>query len=275
MLLSICVSRKLLITFGCSWTYGVGACWYPDIEKTKFESLAWNADVCFKYSFRNLLCQAFGLKNQNFSEGGSSNQRQFRYAKEYFGSHDFEKDLDTFDQIIALHGITSTGRNEFFSIEHQDFVNLHYNAALKFTRADLTFHKLCAEFMLKHSYDHEIELKQLETEFKFWNNFYKSYNIKNIWIDTFNHHDYSFDVPNMLGGNLPRRDLMSQLAMRNGLDVVDNAYHNSEWAVDSGRVEFLRNKQILNPFTLHPTPEGHKQIFEIVKTYFVENKIVI
>jgi hypothetical protein len=269
------VPKKLLITFGCSWTYAVGAYWYPNIEKTKFESLAWNSDACFQYSFRNLLCQAFDLKNINFSEGGSSNQRQFRYAKEYFGSDDFKRDSDAFDQIIVMHGITATGRNEFYSIEFQKFINLHYNQAIKNTNIDKKFHKLCAEFMIKNCYDHDNEIKQLETEFKFWDNFYASQNIKNIWVDTFNHHEYAFVAPSMLGRDLPQRDLMSQLAIRNGIDKVDAAYHNSEWAVDSGRVEFLLSKEILNPFTLHPTPEGHKQIFEIIKNYFVENNIVI
>lgn len=264
------MSKKLLITFGCSWTYGVGAVWYPNISKVTYKSFAWNPELCYKYSFRNLLCEEFQFENKNFSEGGSSNQRQFRYAKEYFGSDDFKHDLDTYDQIIVFHGITDTGRNELYSIEFNKFVNMQYS--MKKSNQDMytNFQNLCTEFMVKHSYNHNNELNQLETEFKFWNNFYKSCGIKNIWVDTFNHHDYNYVVPNFLGSDLPQRDLMSQLAIRNGINIVDKAYHNSVWQIDSDRVEFLIKKEILNPISMHPTQEGHRQIFDIVKDYFIK-----
>jgi hypothetical protein len=268
------MSSKLLITFGCSWTYGVGAIWYPNIKRVTYNSFAWNADACFKYSFRNLLCQEFNLENKNFSAGGSSNQRQFRYAKEYFGSDQFKKDLDAFEQIIVFHGITDTSRNEFYSIEFQELINMQYS--MRKTNKDMhtDFQKLCSEFMVKNSYNHNNEVNQLETELKFWNTFYQSYNIKNIWADTFNHHEYNVMIPNIIGHDLSQRDLMSQLAARNGMDVIDKTYHNSVWTIDSNRVDFLVKKEILNPISMHPTQEGHKQIYEIIKDYFVKNNIV-
>lgn len=267
------MAKKLLITFGCSWTYGVGAVWNTNISKVTYKNFAWNPELCYKYSFRNLLCQEFQLENKNFSEGGSSNQRQFRYAKEYFGSDDFKRDLDTYDQLIVFHGITDTGRNEFYSIDFNRLINLQY--AMKTDKKDMftDFKDECTKFMVKNSYDHNNELRQLVTEFKFWNNFYIAHNIKNIWVDTFNHHEYNFIVNNMLGNELPQRDLMSQLAVKNGINSIDKTYHNSVWKIDSDRVNFLVKKEILNPISMHPTQEGHRQIFEILKEYFTKNII--
>jgi len=268
------MSKKLLITFGCSWTYGVGAIWYPGIAHKTYTSFAWNPEACFKYSYRNLLCQDLGLENKNFSEGASSNQRQFRYAKEYFGSDQFKQDLDTYDQIIVLHAITSTSRNEFFSIKYNQLINILYTMEEKKVSMYTDFIGMFAKFMVMNSYDHNNEINQLVTEIKFWNTFYKSFNIKNIWVDTFNHHEYNYDIPNLMGSDLIRRDLMSQLAIENGITGMDNNYHNSVWEIDSDRVDFLVKKQILNSISMHPTQEGHKQICKIIKDYFINQNIL-
>lgn len=264
------MAKKLLITFGCSWTYGVGAAYQSDMPTDNYIKLAWDPDLCFEYSFRNLLCREFNLENKNFSEGGSSNQRQFRYAKEYFGSDTFQNDLDKFDQIIVLHAITDTGRNEYYDLSEKEIVNVQYANVID----KKTIQKKFAEFMVKYSYDHETELDQLITEFRFWNTFYKKFNIKNIWLDTFNHHQYNCSVPNFLGNDLPKRDLMSQLARRNGLADIDDGYHISAWKIDCDRVNFLIKKEILNPISMHPTQKGHKEICEILGEYFVKNNII-
>ena len=80
----------MLITFGDSWVYGVGAGFtyidnykkWPNDLYQRF--ILKNLETHTKYSFRKHLSRDLGLENLNFSEGGSSNQRQFRYACEYF-----------------------------------------------------------------------------------------------------------------------------------------------------------------------------------------------
>lgn len=256
---------KLLITFGCSWTYGVGAGYQPGMTDETYRVVATDQKLSLQYSFRNLLCQEFNLEHKNFSKGGSSNQKQFRFAKEYFGSDEFKQDQATYEKILVLHAITSTARNEFFCLEKKQLISVRYNDE---EQGPL------AQFMAKHSYDHANELRQLVTEMKFWNVFYKAHGIKNVWLDTFNHHEYNHKFPNLIGADYPHRDLMSQLCIRNGINEIDDKYHKSSWVIDSDRADFLLKKEILNPISLHPTRDGHIQIFEIIKKYFIENDIL-
>ena len=72
-----------LVTFGCSWTFGVGLGWEPGMTQEEYQVSKKNVDIADKYSFRGLLAEEFGLENKNYSRGGSSNQRQFRHAEQF------------------------------------------------------------------------------------------------------------------------------------------------------------------------------------------------
>ena len=72
--------------------------------------------------------------------------------------------------------------------------------------------------------------------------------------------------------DLPNRDLLSQLAIKNGLLELDSKYHLSSWEPDSNKVKFLKDKGILDPISLHPTQQGHKEIAEMFYQTF--DKIV-
>ena len=173
-------NKNLLITFGCSWTYGVGVNYSAGISRNEFMNHAWDKSQCDKLSFRGLLSSKLELDNINFSSGGSSNQRQFRLAKQFFVSDRFKLLKKKYKTIIVLWGITSTARNEMYDLKKKQMVNFFLNESTH----------LIAKELVKYSYDHNNEVKQLALEMKFWNLFFEQHNVDNVWFDTFNHHEY-------------------------------------------------------------------------------------
>jgi hypothetical protein len=301
-----------LITFGCSWTYGVGVGYKDGMLDAEFREIAWDDKICNKLSFRGVLSKKYNLYNINFSHGGSSNQRQFRLATEFFLSPKFKKIQNDYSKIIVLWGITSTARSEYFSVIDNNLKNF------KFDFPDTSFEKM----FVKYAYDHDYEVYRLKLNMIFWNEYFTNNKISNIWVDTFNHHNYKaeFNDPiikedynsyrgadwptwdqfllqnysninktilkeieqrfylkacpdRLFNADIPNRDLLSQLAIKNGLLEFESTYHLSTgWKVDCDKVEFLKDRQILDPISLHPTPKGHEQIAEMFYQLF--DKIV-
>ena len=190
---------KALITFGCSWTYGVGVNYdksmrnNPDMWKVD----AWDDSICNQLSFRGILSQRYNFDNINLSRGGSSNQRQFRLAKTFFNSKKFQELQDTGDEIVVLWGITSTARNETYMVGLNKVENFMYNSAVSSPDKSKPAAIIC-EFFTKHIYSHAQEMFMLAHEMSHWNMFFKSLGIKNYWYDTFNHHDYTINSPTLL-----------------------------------------------------------------------------
>jgi hypothetical protein len=181
------MNSKTLITFGCSWTFGVGVGYQEPMSALGLKEIAHKPDVCNKKSFRGLLSERYQFDNLNFSEGGSSNQKQFRRAKHFFNSKQFDQLKNTQNEIVVLWGITSTARNEVFSILDNKLLDV-------FLKDD---EGLIQKFLLKYTYDHDHEVFSLAEEMLHWNRFFESHNIKNYWFDTFNHHDYSVNDPSV------------------------------------------------------------------------------
>jgi hypothetical protein len=295
--------KRLLVTLGCSWTFGVGVGYTQNLGRAQHKSIAWDNDLCNTLSFRGLLSTKYNLANKNLSAAGSSNQKQFRLAKIFFSSYEFKKLQKEFDQIVVLWGITSTARSELFFIEDNQLRNFFYSEKSQLAKS-----------LVKFSYDHQNEVDLLEIEMRHWNNYFENLNIKNLWFDTFNHHDYwhshksdykacagpdwptwekfccqdfanvsseiineisdtsrwGWDVgslPNLVSRNKNPRDLLSQLAINNGCTDIDNQYHTSNWDIDSNRVSYLVDRGILNPHSYHPTRVGHEQIANILDEY--------
>jgi hypothetical protein len=295
--------KRLLITLGCSWTFGVGVGYTQNLSLDEYKSIAHNSDLCNTLSFRGILSTKYNLVNKNLAEGGSSNQKQFRLAKMFFSSDEFKQIQKEFDQITVLWGITSTARNELFSIEDGKLCNFFYSSDSRLAKS-----------LVKLSYDHQNEVDLLEIEMHHWDNYFENLNIKNLWFDTFNHHNYcnrhrleyeanagpdwptwekfccqdfanvsseiineihdasrwnfrSSLIPNLVLRNKNPRDLLSQLAINNGCTDIDNRFHASNWTIDSNRVRYLVDHGILNPHTYHPTRVGHAQIANILDEY--------
>jgi hypothetical protein len=74
-------NQTVLVTCGCSWTYGVGAGYQNDMSESKYMSIAWDENLCNTLSFRGILSNKYGFHNINFAEGASSNQRLLRHQR--------------------------------------------------------------------------------------------------------------------------------------------------------------------------------------------------
>lgn len=250
------VKKTALVTFGCSWTYGVGVCYEPGMSKEDLKENAWNEEYCDKFSFRGILSEKYDFCNLNFSAGGSSNQMQFRKVKELFGIDSINNLFDTYKSIIVLHGLTSTSRNEMYVS--------HLNKLENFMYTEGSVH---AKIMSRHFYDHDYEVKSLDREMNFFDAFYSFAGIKHFWFDTFNTHNYQRVSDHMIGKTNPGRDLLTTMAKMVGLDSPDNQYHRADWAMDTNRIEILEKNGFINPHTKHPTKDGHRMIAEIFDQY--------
>ena len=223
--------KKLLVTFGCSWTYGVGVGYFEGMNFDDYELMAWKERICNSLSFRGLLSKKLDFENINFSDGGSSNQKQFRLAKEFFFSNKFKQLRTQYDKIIVLWGITSTARNELFFSKRNVFRNFSYHSE---PTASWPFPK---DFLM-WSYDHDAAVYELAQEIKMFNVLFEYHGIQCIWFDTFNHHDYTYKIPDSLDSDTHlqnflffdkfNRDLLSQMLITCNLHTHDPRYHFSQ-----------------------------------------------
>lgn len=253
------MKKSLLVTSGCSWTYGVGVGYNVDMALAEYEKIAWDDNLCNQLSFRGILSNKYGLDNINLAEGGDSNQRQFRLIKNFFCSEQAKNLFDQYDRIFVLHGITSTARNELYIVERKYLTNF------KFDNQDNT--DWCKAWV-KNFYDHDNEVERLSEEMIFLNDYYRAIGVENLWYDTFNHHNYPVLIDNMIELNKDRRDLLSSMLMKLGITDMDDNYHLSSWKVDTNRVDTLIKMGYLNPFSKHPTQSGHELIAQIIDEFF-------
>lgn len=200
------MSNKLLITFGCSWTYGVGLCYTPGMTKDQYMQHAWNDTIATQNSFRGIISKEYNYKNKNFSQGGSSNQRQFRLAKQYFSSKEFRDDKKTYNKIIVLWGITSIYRNELFSNKENKLINYTYNND---TTKSLFQKKFIDEYF-KNVFNKEDALRELSLDILFWDKFFNAQGVENHWFDTFNHHDYTMPFEDIIEAKQEYQSLAGQ-----------------------------------------------------------------
>ena len=260
-----------LVSFGCSWTFGVGLAWEPGFTQEEYQISKKNTAIADEYSFRGILADEFGLEHKNYSVGGSSNQRQFRHAEQFnFKEGD-----------IVLWGITSTARNEIYVDSKGVYKGYFYNHATtckeypeitsgeKYIDGDMC---RMIKMTVKHWYSHKEEVRRLYYRIRHYNDYFKCKGIKVLWYDTLNHHNYPEVPDNMLYGDEEYRDLLSRLARLNGFNQLDDKYHFS-WSRgfnDCGRIDFISKNGIANPFSGHPTKEGHIQLADMIRPFVKE-----
>jgi len=262
--------KRLLITHGCSWSYGVGVGYEKGMTYDNYMKIAWDHHINDEFSFRGILSNTLNMDNLNFAGGGSSNQRQFRLAKEFFISNTYKELVKQYDEIIILWCITSTFRNEMFFTENNDFVNFKYDSG----KYDVNIKdNSLLKAILKYSYNHDNEVKQLSINMHFWTDYIEAHNHKIIWADTFNHHNYPTYPINLIDGDkTEQRDFLSLLLNTTMLSRHVDKYHLSSWNDDmDGILCDLSDMGILNPHTFHPTKLGHKIIAEYLLSYIDKN----
>ena len=266
--------KKQFVFFGCSWTYGKYINLVPEKEYDLSEHnyVAEEKQLAETHSYRALISKYFDADCVNFSRRGSSNDRQFRYASEYFIGptrvNPFYRIDTPFDgipwptkkesnsKIYVLWFITSTARKEWFYTATKEYKNE------SLVSTDNSFAKeFCADY-----YDHDYELERMAHQMTLWNHWFQLHGIKNLWIDTFNHHDYNIDIDNCLKFNSPYSDIMSNLCIQQGCNQVPKETHMSLTSSDpdDSRSQYLRDKQLLNDQTLHPNIKGHQAIADML-----------
>ena len=298
--------KKLLITFGCSWTKGVGTGYIPGMSKAEYQEKRLNEDLAEKYSFRSLICKKYNFDNLNFAIGGSSNQFQFLKAEQYFSSKLFEIHKQTYDKIVVLWGLTSIFRNIKF-IQHDPIEIRSYMVKEKHELLNL---------------DEDFEQYLLQSKIVFWNKFFETNDIKNLWFDTFNSHRYDYtpidanveiqpdkyeqvkgsdwpdychisstnisdkilqemreffpfiDLANRPIDNFMTfntkfdKDLLSQLSCSNSKSYHLSQTFDRKIKEDDNRIAILVSKKMLNPFSNHPTADTHIIIAKMMESYF-------
>ena len=254
----------LLITLGCSWTFGVGVNYEKNMNFKEYERNAWNKEICDEFSFRGLLSKKYKLNNLNLSCGGSSNQKQFRLATEFFstnidtidinkfftvnGYYPFKHIKNNYEKIIVLWGITSTARYEIFNSEKNILQNDFYRSNNKISK-----------FLAENTYSHAHQLETLSINIQFWNDYFMLNNISIIWFDTFNHHEYEVKLYNFFKFEKKPRDLLSLIT-----NLEANNYHLSEWIYEDKRLIIGKQENLLNSFSYHPTKLGHQKICDLL-----------
>jgi hypothetical protein len=176
---------KLLITFGCSWTYGVGVSYHPGMSAA--DDSFWDLDLANSLSFRGIISKKLNYTNKNFSIGASSNQMQFRLAKEYFSSNEFDRDREYYSEIVVLWCITSIYRDELYSNLSNSFYNIMYSSSNVLHSSEIKIHNQ----YIKYFFDDNDEIRKIALDILFWDKFFSKNDITNYWFDTFNHLDYT------------------------------------------------------------------------------------
>jgi hypothetical protein len=251
-----------LVTFGCSWTVGMGSWYVPDKhakmsqdEYNQYQNKGEGKQLKSEYCFRTLLARKHDYVNINLSKPASSNSKQFRRAEEYFNTDDHKK----YDNVVVLWGLTSTARMEFWNLKDKKYKD----SFMTDDKEDLT------NILRKNHYDHDIEVKRLSTQIQHWDKYFNMIGVKNYWFDTFNHHDYDYESPNMIMGDDNPRDLMSALCKSQGLSFKKDSYHFSDWNLDSDRIKFLLKRKLVNPISHHPNKQAHILLADIIDKHIL------
>ena len=251
---NLLVGIMKLITFGCSWTYGVGAAYTNGESYKEYRKDSMDYDIISKFAFRTLLANRLDLENINLSSAGSSNQKQQRKALEYFRSDNKDEWKDS----IVVWGITSTTRNEMWINKENKYRNFLYQIGNTLLQENLPF---SVEQFVDWFYDRNNEINRLCYMMDHWNQFFENLGIRNIWFNTFNTYVYPREVKRLI-----KRDLLTQMTRPHLRDE-----HFSVWKEDSKRIREAKKKKLVNPYSLHPTKEGHIQIADILEKYIQEN----
>ena len=233
-----------LITFGDSWVYGVGAEYQDGMSDKEYIEIAQSES---KNCFRQLISSKLGLDNVNLSEGGSSNQAQFRLALETF----FGKDkLKWAASDIVLWGITSVYRTELWNTEKSAFKTITLPLDPK--------NPLIAKIIGIHHHSEEEELKILGNQMNMWNSYFKANNIKNYWFNLFNDHSWDINIDNFLFKD------SSLLSLMINDNKINDKYHKSVWHFTDRKIKIAKEMKLVNPISGHPTKKGHEIIADIL-----------
>lgn len=264
-----------LITFGCSWTFGVGSAYEPEMTEKEYKELAWGS-LCYQYSWRKIVSDRLNLININLSQGGCANDFQFMMSEIFFSSDLWKYVEETSGNVIVLWGTTSLSRKTLWSIKEQsnftvyiptdtpknNFPKNNFHLGSILSRRDVRILDTFSEIYKKLIFDEDNELNNLCYKMNFWNTFFEKSNVRNFWFDSFVSLDYPRQVKNLIGSEDLERDLLYYLCEVNGNVIKEKEIHTSDWKIDNKKMAFLFENKLVNPYTFHPVKKCHKQIAE-------------
>lgn len=255
------MSDTVLITLGCSWTFGEGSGYKEGMTLKEYEKIQHDENICWENGWRKPVVEHFGFDHINIAESGSSNDRQFRLAKQFFVSKKFTELYQSNKRIIVVWGTTSLNRYDMWLKENNRYEKLFLQNIdkdiIRFGGAQeqLTF------AIHKTSYYEPARVKQLELEILFWNQYFKLLKIKNFWFDTFNSYRYSVRPSNFFDiYKSNNRDLVSVIADNHKQKVG----YKSLLPMDN--FKYLLDNNLINTYSYHPKKEG----YQVLAEYFID-----
>jgi len=251
--------KPLLITFGCSWTYGEGSGYVPGMSVEEYEKIQHDPDICWENGWRKKVVDYFDLDHINFGDYGSSNDRQFRLAKKFFTSTKFKNIWNENKNIIVLWGTTSINRYDFWIKEDRKYVKILLNNVEKDLKKFGGDGDRFGLALKKYSYDEIVRLRELESDILFWNQYFKFWGIKNYWFDTFNPFNYKINCNNFITYNKKKLSL-SELIEKEHRKTSTDMNFNYSFSFD-----YLVKKNLVNPYSYHPL----KEYYSMIGDYFI------
>jgi len=250
----------ILLTFGCSWTFGEGSGYEDWMNEKEYEKIRENEKICYENGWRKRVIEHFDIDHINFGEPGSSNDRQFRLAKQFFASKKFEEIYTSYKKIIVLWGITATNRYDFWCKDTNRYEKILLNNSEIDVKKYNQYEDHLGLMLKKLSYDHHIRINELEVEIIFWNQYFKLLKIKNFWFDTFYSIKYKIKPVNFFDIDKPKRDLLSVLCDKK------RDHYNVKSIMNENTFDYAKNKGIVNEYSLHPKKEG----YSLIADYFID-----
>ena len=259
--------KTLLITLGCSWTFGEGAGYEPGMNKKQYEKIRYDDDLAWQYGWRRYVVEHFDIDHWNLGESGSSNPKQFHYAQNYFLSKKFAEAYKQHENIIVLWGLTTLRRTFMYFKDSKMYENMYINDEQYWSKWNTSRDKV-TRAIYKYCYDDDVALRELQSSILHWNQYFKLYpKIKHFWFDIFGSKEYTIKPKNFIDIDKPKRDLLYFIC-KDHEDKEDEKWklegstRRDGYMIDKYCTCFgyAEEKGLVNPHSYHPLKSGYKFI---------------
>jgi len=270
----ITTKKTLLITLGCSWTFGEGAGCEPGMSLKEYDKIRYSSDYAWEFGWRRYVVEHFDVDHVNLGESGSSNQRQLHYAKNYFLSSKFAKDYKSHEHVIVLWGITTLRRNFMYFKDSKMYENIFLKEENVFQTKWNTNKDKMTKALYKYCYDDDVALREVQSDILHWNQYFKLYpKIKNFWFDIFGSKHYTVKIRNFIDIDKPKRDLLYQICKNHLSGEVEKWKIEGRENYDPNFLDkystcfgYAEEHDLVNPYSFHPYKTGYKFIGD----YFIK-----
>ena len=260
--------KTLLITLGCSWTFGEGAGYEPGMNHKEYEKIRYSPKLAWKYGWRRYVVEHFDIDHHNIGESGSSNPKQFHYAKQYFLSKKFLQEYKEHENIIVLWGLTTLRRAFMYFKDSKMYENMFMKEENVFQTKWNTNRDKMTKAIYRYSYDDDVALAELQTDILHWNQHFKLFpKIKHFWYDIFGSKKYTIEPKNFIDIKKEKRDLLYLICKNHEIKddekwKLDGSTLREGYVVDKYNTCFgyAGENDLVNPHSFHPLKDGYKFI---------------